>query len=268
MAVAQRELVHGLVERSHDRVTQARAGQSLPRILRRAEGHASLPQLPAASSDALASSALVFNARANERRAQKLNQDNEAMPKVRRPGVLAVSSSLQVVETLPRAHLHATSQQQFQEYVHEKSCQTQSLRPKDRRLGVLPQAKELRKLVEHAHAEQQVGHESAKAKLARAMAKLRGHGAFLQAHDLSLPPATPFEDIKNPHLAFLEFKREAALEEAATAKHRRVHPYVLTRRCNTLRATYDCSFGTTEVLDSRTAIRRKKSRSTTGIKFV
>jgi hypothetical protein len=234
MAAAHKQLVHGLVDRSHERVVQARAGQRLQHILSDDEHevvdhHTSLPQLPSRVTSSIVAPALVYNARANERRVRKLEAGNsnsrEPSLKPRRQGVLAVSTSVDSLER-PRGgddhHQHHTSsQEQFLAYVHQKSYRTSGLRPNDRRQGVLPKAKELRKLVAAATAEQEEVHESAKTKLARALAKLRGHGAFMQAQELKSPPTPSFGDIKNPHLAFLEFRRQGA--EIITSHHR-VHP--------------------------------------------
>lgn len=231
MAAAHKQLVHGLVDRSHERVVQARAGQRLQRILSEDEHaavdhHASLPLLPSRVTTNAVAPALVYNARANERRIRKLengsSNSSEPSVKPRRQGVLAVSVSVDSLERRDGHQQHHTSsQEQFLAYVHQKSYRSGGLRPNDRRQGVLPKAKELRKLVAAATAEQDEVHESAKAKLARALAKLRGHGAFLQARELKPPPTPSFGDIKNPHLAFLEFRRQGA---EVVASHHRVHP--------------------------------------------
>lgn len=236
MAAAHKQFVRGLVDRSHERMVQARAGQSLQQILSddesAADGRlASLPQLPPHLTTSTVAPALVYNARANERRAHKAEADNssEPLPKPRRQGVLAVSASVDTLDR-PRGggdsglrqHHHTSSQEQFLEYIHQKNYRSGALRPNDRRRGVLPQAKELRKLVAAATAEQQEAHESAKAKLARALAKIRGHGAFLQARGLQPAPTPSFGDIKNAHLAFLEFRRQGA--GGISSQRRRVHP--------------------------------------------
>lgn len=238
MAAAHKQLVHGLVDDSHDRVTQARAGQTLHRILaqhERDDSHHRLPQAHRAGHGASSSnivSELVFSARRNDRKALEgasATTQGDGTKHIRRRGVIAASASLDSLIGNPVQSLH-TSSEQFTEYVHQKSNRVGMPHPNDRRRGVLPQVKDLHKLVAAAEATTAKAHESdhpaveesSQSKLTRALAKIRGQGAFNQLQAHALPPVglPAFIGAKNPHMAFMEFRREMDGQQGK----RRIHP--------------------------------------------
>ncbi|RLN97127.1 hypothetical protein BBJ28_00010137, partial [Nothophytophthora sp. Chile5] len=243
MAAAQKEIIHELVERSRGRLVQVRAGSSLRRVLQQeGEGTASSPS-PSTKATVCANAlphlrpslSLVLSTTHDTRKAA--NPTLEDGRDSRRPRGM----TRRLPESASAGHLPevTTSYQQYQRFMDDKAHRSEMLHQHQRRVAVVPCAAELKKLatvcaaalaeMEDAPDTSTSPAEPLHAKLLHAMALLRGGHAFVDAKALAPPPAPAFAQMKNTHLAFLEFKRDSA----GDAKRHRVHPSVGLQQGNT-----------------------------------
>ncbi|RLN88650.1 hypothetical protein BBJ28_00011709 [Nothophytophthora sp. Chile5] len=243
MAAAQKEVIHELVERSHDRLVQVRAGSSLRRVLQReGEGTASSPS---SSTKAIVRANVLPHLPPSPSLALSTTHGTR---KVANPTLAGAHDSRRprgmtrrLPESASAGHLPevTTSYQQYQRFVDGKAHKYETLHQHQRRVAVVPCAAELKKLatvcaaalaeMEDAPDTSTSPAEPLRAKLLHAMALLRGGHAFVDAKILDPPPAPAFAQMKNTHLAFLEFKRDGA----GDAKRHRVHPSVGLQQGNT-----------------------------------
>ncbi|GMF11495.1 unnamed protein product [Phytophthora lilii] len=227
VAMAQRELIHDLVERSRERVVQVRAGSSLLHVLQQQQLYqppalhtsTSLPLLPPAPTLAL------IPKRRNAKTLQGEAADGRK-PRRRRGALPRLARD---VVQLPEA---TTSFEQYQHFMASKLYSEETVHLQNRRAALVPKASHLKRLAAVCAAalkemenesEASVVRESLREKLVRAMGLLRGGCAFANAKSLAPPPPPAYGDIKNAHLAFLEFKRDGV----SATKQKRVHPWVL-----------------------------------------
>ncbi|KAG1689409.1 hypothetical protein DVH05_002210 [Phytophthora capsici] len=225
--MAQRELLHELIERSRERVVQVRAGSSLLHVLHQEQlkvspplaTSTSLPLLPPAPTLAIAA----------KRRTHKSSHaqvvDNEHKGRRRRGALPRLAKD---VVQLPEG---TTSFEQYQNFLANKIYKQETLHLQKRRTALIPKADLLKKLatvcaaaLEEMEADGDAAsvRESLREKLLRAMALLRGGRAFEQAKSLAPPPPPAYGEIKNAHLAFLQFRHD----EVNGAKKKQVHPWV------------------------------------------
>ncbi|KAK1931521.1 hypothetical protein P3T76_012850 [Phytophthora citrophthora] len=228
LRMAQRELLHELVERSRERVVQVRAGSSLLHVLHQEHLKASpllststsLPLLPPAPTLAIAT----------KRRTHKSLQVESALDdehKARRRRGALPRLAKDVVQ-LPEG---TTSFEQYQNFLANKIYKQETMHLQNRRAALVPKADLLKKLATVCAAalkemedddDTPSVSESLREKLLRAMALLRGGRAFEQAKSLAPPPPPAYGEIKNAHLAFLQFKQD----EVNGTKKKQVHPWV------------------------------------------
>ncbi|KAL3660887.1 hypothetical protein V7S43_013904 [Phytophthora oleae] len=222
--MAQRELLHELVERSRERVVQVRAGSTLLHVLHQEQLKASpalvtstsLPLLPPAPTLAIAAKRRTHNSLHVELvdGKQKARRRRGALPRLAKD-----------VVQLPEG---TTSFEQYQNFLANKIYRQETMHLQNRRAALVPKADLLKKLatvcaaaLKEMESEASVS-ESLKEKLLRAMALLRGGRAFEQAKSLAPPPPPAYGEIKNAHLAFLQFKHD----EVNATKKKHVHPWV------------------------------------------
>ncbi|ETM30946.1 hypothetical protein F442_22169 [Phytophthora nicotianae P10297] len=232
--MAQRELLHDLVERSRERVVQVRAGSSLLHVLHQQQLHApsllssstSLPVLPPAPT-------LVIVPKRQARKSLHFQVSDEGHQARQRRG--ALPRLAKSVVQLPEA---TTSFEQYQSFMATKIYREETMHLQNRRAAIVPKDDLLKKLAtvcaaalkEMENAEEAPAvRESLGAKLLRAMALLRGGRAFEQAKTLAPPPPPAYGDIKNAHLAFQQFKSD----DVNVTKQKRVHPSADLQEGNT-----------------------------------
>ncbi|KAG7385951.1 hypothetical protein PHYPSEUDO_000913 [Phytophthora pseudosyringae] len=218
--MAQRELLHDLVERSRTRVVQVRAGSSLLHVLHQQQLNTStsLPQLPPAPTLAIApkrrGGKTLHHADQADGGGHKGRRRRDALPRLGK----------HVAVQQPEA---TTSFEQYQDFMANKIYREETSHLLNRRPALVPKADLLKKLatvcagaLKEMERENDASavRESLREKLVRAMALLQGGCAFANAKSLAPPPAPAYGEIKNAHLAFLQFKRD----EVDAKKH--VHP--------------------------------------------
>jgi hypothetical protein len=222
--MAQRELIHDLVERSRERVVQVRAGARLLHVLQQQQLHqklnasTSLPLLPPAPPLALVApkdrTVKAHHAAAMAAHEQKARRRRHALPRLAK-GV--------------ELHEASTSFEHYQHFMANKVYREETMHLQNRRVALVPKTDLLKKLAAvcaaalkemESEADALVEHESLREKLIRAMALLRGGRAFADAKSLAPPPPPAYGDTKNAHLAFLQFKRDGVSD----ANQKRIHP--------------------------------------------
>ncbi|KAE8888617.1 hypothetical protein PF005_g1910 [Phytophthora fragariae] len=216
--MVQRELLRDLVERSHERVVQVRAGNSLLHVLQQ---QSQPPQLGSSTSLPLFPPAPALASKRRVRKAinaefvdgDRARQRRDALPRLARD----------VVQHLPEA---ATSFEQYQSFMANKIYREETMHLQNRRAALVPKADLLKKLAVVCAAalkemereeEAPAVRQSLREKLVRAMALLQGGRAFEQAKSLGPPPPPVYGETKNSHLAFLQFKRDGV--GTSTQKH-------------------------------------------------
>ncbi|KAG2527308.1 hypothetical protein BBO99_00002557 [Phytophthora kernoviae] len=229
--MTQRELIHELVDRSRERVAQVRAGNSLHRVLQHdalTHSHSSpstLPFLPPAPPLAIMPKHSIRKATHAEKGDGKKDR--------RRHGVLPLLAASTL--HLP---VEASSFDQYQHFMDSKVYREETLNQRQRRVALAPRADLLKKLAvvcaaALAEVEKETNapivRESLREKLLRATALLRGGRAFENAKMLPPPPPPAYAEIKNAHLAFLEFKRDGV----SPTKQKRIHPSAGLQDVNT-----------------------------------
>ncbi|KAL4108755.1 hypothetical protein PRIC1_000464 [Phytophthora ramorum] len=219
--MAQRELIHDLVERSRERVVQVRAGSSLAHVLQQQQ----LQPQPSASSLPLLPPAPLLALGAKRRPHKAAHGEVANEPKVQRRRN-ALPRLAKAVAQLPEA---ASSFEQYQHFMATKIYTEETIHLQNRRVALVPKTDLLKKLAEVCAAalkemenesDAPVVRESLREKLVRATALLRSGQAFANAKSLAPPPLPIYGQIKNPHLAFLEFKRDGLV----ASKDRHIHP--------------------------------------------
>ncbi|KAG2760764.1 hypothetical protein PC129_g7425 [Phytophthora cactorum] len=233
--MVQGELLHDLVERSRERVMQVRAGSSLLHVLHQQQLHA-LPQLSSSTSLPLLPPApsLAIAPRCRPRNILHAQVADEGNTKDRRRRGALPRIAKDVVQ-LPDA---TTSFEQYRNFMANKIYREETMHLQNRRAALVPRDDLLKKLATVCAAalkemeneeEAPAVRESLRGKLLRAMALLRGGRAFEQAKTLAPPPPPAYGDIKNAHLAFLQFKSD----DASATKQKRVHPSAGLQEGNT-----------------------------------
>ncbi|OWZ08636.1 hypothetical protein PHMEG_00018782 [Phytophthora megakarya] len=209
--MVQREVLHELVERSRERMVQVRAGSSLLHVLHQQQlsGSTSLPLLPPAAPLALTS-----KRRANIDPTQTI--------------AIKPTDNTRRREALPQLKdITRSSFEQYHNSMATKIYNEESMHLQNRRAALVPKADLLKKLTTvcaaalkemEKHEDVHAVRESLREKLMRAMVLLRGGCAFANAKSLAPPPLPVYGEIKNAHLAFLQFKSDGI---GAT---KRVHP--------------------------------------------
>ncbi|KAL4159744.1 hypothetical protein PRNP1_000317 [Phytophthora ramorum] len=219
--MAQRELIHDLVECSRERVVQVRAGSSLAHVLQQQQ----LQPQPSASSLPLLPPAPLLALGAKRRPHKAAHGEVANEPKVQRRRN-ALPRLAKAVAQLPEA---ASSFEQYQHFMATKIYTEETIHLQNRRVALVPKTDLLKKLAEVCAAalkemenesDAPVVRESLREKLVRATALLRSGQAFANAKSLAPPPLPIYGQIKNPHLAFLEFKRDGLV----ATKDRHIHP--------------------------------------------
>ncbi|GMF34218.1 unnamed protein product [Phytophthora fragariaefolia] len=190
-----------------ERVVQVRAGTSLLHVLQEQQlsqspSSTSLPLMPPSPTPTLASKRrshkkIGVEAAGDHRRRR------DALPRIAK-GVMQHSDS-------------STSFEQYQNFVANKIYREGTMHLQNRRVAIVPKADLLKKLaavsaaaLKEIESEEDTPavRESLRKKLLRAMILLQGGRAFQQAKSLSPPPPPVYSEIKNSHLAFLQFKHD------------------------------------------------------------
>ncbi|KAF4149276.1 hypothetical protein GN958_ATG01587 [Phytophthora infestans] len=218
--MVQRELLHDLVERSRERVVQVRAGHNVLRVLHQQQLHA--PQLSMSTSLPLLHPApLLAKASKHKTLAAQVADDHNIGRQRRRALPRLAKDAMELPEG-------ATSFEQYQNFMASKIFREQAIHLQNRRVALVPQDDLLKKLATVCAAalkemenmeEAPAVRESLHSKLLRAMALLRRGRAFEQVKTLAPPPPPTYGDIKNAHVAFLQFKNDDG-----STKQKRVHP--------------------------------------------
>lgn len=195
-SAGNKRLIHGLVERSRQRAVQVRAGHSLAHVL---------------ELDAQAEGSLTHLPKLHERTGD--GEDVSDLRHLRKHVRKRTTISKQQQQELLPDDEAEPSMVQFQHYVSGKLVRVDTLRHRQRRKAVGKQSKTMQKAAQlAAKHESPAAAEPVKVKFTRALAKLNGERAFLQANELAPPPDPDAElfNTKNAHEAFLEFKADAS----------------------------------------------------------
>lgn len=245
MAAAQTQFIHGLIEQSRERVVQVRAGQSLVEVLE-SNNHSSPPrakqqqlpkQLPKKKQASRATNTvlpsvtsptmtLVYEARRHGSAVDTAESNNSAMRKhLRKQGVLAVPDQSALASTSNnattvssgRTELEEVPFVKFLEYMGGKSVKTESLRQNSRRKAITKSTPKMQQLTALSQpialpppANAAMVTESAVAKFARVVAVMKGEKAFMHRKKAVVSDAQQLANTKNPHFAFLDFKKGEA----------------------------------------------------------
>ncbi|TMW57480.1 hypothetical protein Poli38472_003405 [Pythium oligandrum] len=188
-------LLHALLQESRDRVAYVRAGQPLTELLESGlcgAGGPGFPAIPVQSSLAK---------HPHKHHATRLSS-----------------------EQTKKQPLPLTSYAQYDDYMGAKPTDHPIAHLNTRRRGVTLRSKQLKKLLSTSDIDLDAAADaraSGKAKLTSAFAALRSHHAFFNIKELP-PVEETYQDIKNPHMAFLEFKKDALPPVASTPRARHV----------------------------------------------